>query len=107
MQRRLEVLGDRDQVVHERLRVGGEGLQARERGLRLVEEGREDADRLGEVVLLRCGGLEDLGGRTRMSVVSTFETQEQMEKIVAMGMEEGMKGALGQVDALLAEPVRA
>ncbi|MEV8039670.1 SRPBCC domain-containing protein [Arthrobacter sp. NPDC080082] len=50
---------------------------------------------------------EDLGGRTRMSVVSTFETQEQMEKIVAMGMEEGMKGALGQVDALLVEPARA
>ncbi|HET8878729.1 MAG TPA: SRPBCC domain-containing protein [Arthrobacter sp.] len=51
--------------------------------------------------------LEDIGGRTRMTVLSTFETEEQMQKIVAMGMEEGMKGALGQVDAILAEHARA
>ena len=30
-----------------------------------------------------------------------------MEKIVAMGMEEGMKEALGQIDAILAEPANA
>ena len=51
--------------------------------------------------------LEPIGDRTRMTVLSTFETEDQMERIVAMGMEEGMKGALGQVDAILAEHANA
>ena len=51
--------------------------------------------------------LEPIGERTRMTILSTFEAEEQMEKIVAMGMEEGMKEALGQVDAILAESVNA
>ena len=51
--------------------------------------------------------LEPIGDRTRMTILSTFEAEEQMEKIVAMGMEEGMKEALGQVDAILAESVNA
>ncbi|KRE79357.1 SRPBCC family protein [Arthrobacter sp. Soil763] len=51
--------------------------------------------------------LEPADGGTRMTVLSTFESEEQMEKVVAMGMEEGMKGALGQVDAILAEHATA
>lgn len=47
--------------------------------------------------------LEDLGGRTRMSVKTKFESEEQMAKMVAMGMEEGMREAMGQIDAILAE----
>ena len=47
--------------------------------------------------------LEDIGGRTRMTVKSTFESEEQMGKMVEMGMEEGMKEAAGQIDAILAE----
>ncbi|MBG6225118.1 uncharacterized protein YndB with AHSA1/START domain [Arthrobacter sp. CAN_A2] len=47
--------------------------------------------------------LEDLGGRTRMTMVTAFESLEQLDQMVAMGMEEGLKLALGQVDALLAE----
>ncbi|TFD44076.1 SRPBCC domain-containing protein [Cryobacterium sp. TMT1-2-1] len=43
---------------------------------------------------------------TRMTAVTTFESVEQLEKMSAMGMEEGMREALGQIDALLAE-VRA
>jgi uncharacterized protein YndB with AHSA1/START domain len=42
------------------------------------------------------------GGGTRMSVVSTFADAEQLEQMLAMGMEEGMREALGQIDALLA-----
>lgn len=42
------------------------------------------------------------GGGTRMSVVSTFADAEQLEQMLAMGMEEGMRDALGQIDALLA-----
>ncbi|PNI09059.1 polyketide cyclase [Arthrobacter sp. AFG7.2] len=51
--------------------------------------------------------LEDAGGRTRMVIVSTFESEEQMEQMVQMGMEEGMKEAVGQIDAILAEHANA
>lgn len=47
--------------------------------------------------------LEEIGDRTRMTVLSTFESEEQMNQMVEMGMEEGMKEAAGQIDALLAE----
>ncbi|MET1089169.1 MAG: SRPBCC domain-containing protein [Arthrobacter sp.] len=51
--------------------------------------------------------LEDLGGRTRMTIRSTFESEEQMEQLAQMGMEEGMKEAVGQIDAILAEHANA
>ena len=50
--------------------------------------------------------LEASEAGTRMTAVTTFESVEQLEKMSAMGMEEGMREALGQIDALLAE-VRA
>jgi uncharacterized protein YndB with AHSA1/START domain len=46
---------------------------------------------------------EDLGGRTRMTSVSTFESAEQLEQMIQMGMEEGMREGMGQIDAVLAE----
>ncbi|MDQ4046840.1 MAG: SRPBCC domain-containing protein [Actinomycetota bacterium] len=47
--------------------------------------------------------LEDIGGRTRMTVSSVFESEEQMDKMLEMGMQEGMQEAAGQIDAILAE----
>jgi len=48
--------------------------------------------------------IADLGsGRTQMSIESTFPSAEAMEQVLAMGMEEGLKQAVGQIDALLAE----
>ena len=47
--------------------------------------------------------LEEIGDRTRMTILSTFESEEQMNKMVKMGMEEGMKEAVGQIDAIIAE----
>ena len=38
-----------------------------------------------------------------MSITSVFQTREAMEKVLAMGMEEGLKSAVGQIDAILAE----
>ena len=38
-----------------------------------------------------------------MTLVTGFESLEQLNQMVEMGMEEGLKGALGQVDAILAE----
>ena len=42
-------------------------------------------------------------GRTRQRLVSTFPSREALEELVAMGMEEGMRLAMGQADAILAE----
>ena len=50
--------------------------------------------------------LEEIGDRTRMTILSTFESEEQLNQMVEMGMEEGMKEAVGQIDALLAEHSR-
>jgi uncharacterized protein YndB with AHSA1/START domain len=43
------------------------------------------------------------GGRSRMSIESIFPSAEAMEQVLAMGMEEGLKEAVGQIDAILAE----
>jgi uncharacterized protein YndB with AHSA1/START domain len=43
------------------------------------------------------------GGRTRMTMHSVFANPEAMEQVLAMGMEEGLKDAVGQIDAILAE----
>ena len=42
-------------------------------------------------------------GRTRMSMESHFATAEAMEQVLAMGAEEGLTQAVGQIDAILAE----
>jgi uncharacterized protein YndB with AHSA1/START domain len=54
----------------------------------------------GEVILA------ELDGGTRMTVVTRFTDLEQMEKMLVMGMQEGMVAALSQIDALLV-PVAA
>jgi uncharacterized protein YndB with AHSA1/START domain len=48
--------------------------------------------------------IEDAGGgRTRMSIESLFPSTEAMEQLIAMGMEQGLTEAAGQIDAILAE----
>ena len=48
------------------------------------------------------------GGRTHMSIENRFPSREAMEQLLAMGQEEGMTEAVGQIDAILAEdPVAA
>jgi uncharacterized protein YndB with AHSA1/START domain len=42
-------------------------------------------------------------GRTRMSIESVFPSTEAMEHALAMGTDEGMNQAVGQIDAILAE----
>jgi uncharacterized protein YndB with AHSA1/START domain len=46
---------------------------------------------------------EDLGGSTRMTITSTFTSAEQYEQTMEMGMEDGMRLALGQIEGILAE----
>ena len=41
---------------------------------------------------------------SRCTVVTVFPSLEAMEQLVEMGMVEGMQSALGQMDAVLADP---
>ena len=46
--------------------------------------------------------LSEAGGVTRMVTTSTFPSQEAMEQLLNMGMEEGIRAAMGQMDDILA-----
>jgi uncharacterized protein YndB with AHSA1/START domain len=48
--------------------------------------------------------IEPIGSRrTRMTMLSVFASTEAMEQVLAMGAEEGLMQAVGQIDAILAE----
>ena len=47
--------------------------------------------------------LEETPGGTRMLVESQFPSREAMDQMIAMGMEEGIAAATGQIDAILAD----
>ena len=61
-------------------------------------EGQPVAD--GPVGQLRMRLFEHEGG-TRMELFDQFPSLEQMEEMLKMGMEEGLRQAVGQMDALL------
>jgi len=46
--------------------------------------------------------LSERDGGTRMELRSVFDSREQMEQLINMGMAEGLEQAVGQMDALLA-----
>lgn len=46
---------------------------------------------------------ERTGGGTTMTVVSTFASLDAMKQMVDMGMEDGLRQAMGQIDSILAE----
>ena len=54
-------------------------------------------------MVIRVALDEREGGGTRMSVETTFPSIEAMDQLLEMGMEEGMVGGQGQIDAILAE----
>ena len=65
------------------------------------DDGRPNSDlpgATGRVTIEEIGG-----GRTRMSIQSVFPSTEAMEQLLAMGMEQGLTDAVGQIDAILAE----
>ena len=47
--------------------------------------------------------LTESGGGTRMAIETRFPSLEAMDRLVSMGMEEGMTAAVGQIPAILAE----
>ncbi len=65
------------------------------------DDGSTNTDIPSNTVLVT---IEEAGGqRTRMTIESIFADTSTMELQLAMGMEEGLKGAVGQIDAILAE----
>lgn len=52
------------------------------------------------VTTTRVRLLEESGG-TRMTVTTDFPSAQDMERLVAMGMEQGITAAVGQIDGLL------
>lgn len=66
-----------------------------------ADENGEPSEEMGTVRAVVT--LESSEGRTRMTTVSTFESMDQLEKMAAMGMEDGMREAMGQIEGLLAE----
>ena len=47
--------------------------------------------------------LDEIDAGTRLTVVTTFVSPEQLDEMLKMGMEEGMREAMGQIDGLLAD----
>ena len=75
--------------------------------LLVFRDGFANADGTPDDALPRNEGrvtIEPIGaGRTRMSIESIFPSTEAMEQVLAMGMEQGLTEAVGQIDAILAE----
>lgn len=46
--------------------------------------------------------IEDRDGGVTMTMTTTFPSLESLEQLLAMGMEEGLLAAMGQIDAILA-----
>lgn len=62
----------------------------------------DDGEPSGFLGTTRCVvTFEQQAGKTRMITTSYFESLEQLEEMLKMGMEEGMKLAMGQIDAIL------
>ncbi|MFD3735470.1 SRPBCC domain-containing protein [Streptomyces sp. NPDC058632] len=63
------------------------------------QDGRPNAEMPTTTVRMTLGEHE---GGTRMELRSVFDTREQMEQLAGMGMVEGLRESIGQMDGLLA-----
>jgi uncharacterized protein YndB with AHSA1/START domain len=71
-----------------------------------LEDGFADADGNPNPDMPTMHMRVDIGAvdaRTRMTITTTFPSPEAMEQLIAMGMDEGMSEAVGQIDGILAE----
>jgi uncharacterized protein YndB with AHSA1/START domain len=50
---------------------------------------------------MRVGISDSESGGVVVTIESTFPSLEAMEQLMAMGMDEGMRAAMGQIDAIL------
>jgi uncharacterized protein YndB with AHSA1/START domain len=68
------------------------------------EAGNPNADL--PMIVIRATLAERINGGTDVEIVSVFPTLEAMEQMIAMGLEEGMTAAVGQLDEVLGQDVR-
>jgi uncharacterized protein YndB with AHSA1/START domain len=54
------------------------------------------------VTIMRVSLDDRPGGGTAVTITSTFASLEAMEQLISMGMEEGLRQAMAQMDAILA-----
>ena len=54
------------------------------------------------IMTMRLGLVERTGGGATMTIVTRFASVGDMERILAMGMEEGMTAAVNQMEEILA-----
>jgi uncharacterized protein YndB with AHSA1/START domain len=66
------------------------------------DNGNPDPDMPVSHSLMLLDPIDD-GARTRMTLVSRFDSLEQLEQLAQMGMEEGLREAVSQIDGLLAD----
>lgn len=72
----------------------------------LVRDGFGDADGAPNAdlpnTIMRVAIDDRESGGVRVVIVSTFESLAALEQLMAMGMEEGLRAAMGQIDEVLA-----
>ena len=51
-------------------------------------------------VMVMTMTLDENGDKTRMTTVTRFNSVEDLDQVLEMGMEEGIREAMGQIDAL-------
>ncbi|GLZ05532.1 activator of HSP90 ATPase [Actinomadura sp. NBRC 104412] len=64
------------------------------------QDGRPAEDMPTNTTRVRLTGRGD--GGTRMELQSVFDSRDHMEQLMKMGMAEGLRAAVGQIDGLLA-----
>lgn len=66
-----------------------------------ADDSGEPTDEYGSMLITAT--LEPTGATTRMTIVTNFESADQLERMLEMGMQDGMRLALGQIDAILTD----
>ena len=86
--------------------VGAATADAIEDAVQILLDGFADADfnHIQAMPSARCAyRFEAIPTGTRATYTSTYTALEDLEKVLAMGVEEGATLAINQIDALLAE----
>ena len=73
----------------------------------LVEDGFADADGNPNpdlpITMMRVSIADRDGGGVAVTILSTFPSLEALEQLLSMGMEDGLRAAMGQIDGILSE----
>lgn len=65
---------------------------------------REDGSPNSDLPAMRMTfDFEETDNGSRMTTTTYFNTADELEQLIGMGMEEGMSAAMGQIDAVLAD----